>query len=359
MSRLVKIPGMVDPHTHLRDLDWAHKATFASETAAAVAGGYWAIFDMPNTPPSTVNRAALDQKLAAMQANAVCDWGVYFGASQNDNTAEYGEIVDDVCGLKIFNNSTTGDLLIADQPSRNKHFAAWPDAKIIAVHAEEETVLEILELVRKYRKRTHFLHISTAREIEYLRAAKEEGLPVTIGVCPHHLYLTEDDLATLGGFGLMKPGLKTKADREAVREAVVSGLVDVIESDHAPHTKAEKMSDKPPYGVPGLETTLPLVLLMVSEGAISLERAIGLVATNPRQIWGLDCPPDTYALVDLDESYVIEGTKLHTKCGWSPFEGMWVQGRVRETWIRGYKVYDGEQVIVSPGFGRNLFGKPA
>jgi dihydroorotase len=356
MSRLVKMPGMLDPHTHLRDLDWAHKATFASETAAALAGGYWAVFDMPNTPPSTVNGSALDCKLAAIQRGAVCDWCVYFGASQTDNTAEYSQIVGDVCGLKMFCNATTGDLLIQDQQSRDKHYAAWPDSKIIAVHAEAETVLEILELVRKYRKRTHFLHISTAQEIDYLRAAKEEGLPITIGVCPHHLFLTEDDLPGLGTFGLMKPILKTSADRDALRKAVGAGLVDVIESDHAPHTIAEKYSNTPPYGVPGLETNLPLTLQLVNEGCIVLERAVDLLATNPRRIWGLDCPPETYALVDLDMDYVIDAAQLHSQCGWTPFEGMRGRGKVVETWIRGEKVFDGEQILVAPGFGRNLFG---
>ncbi len=153
----------------------------------------------------------------------------------------------------------------------------------------------------------------------------------------------------------MKPTLKTSYDRDAVREAVISGLVDVIESDHAPHTREEKVSDTPPYGVPGLETTLPLLLLMVVDGSISLERAVELVANNPRRIWGLNCPPDTYALVDLDTSYVVDGTKLLSRCGWSPFDGMLVQGKVIETWIRGQKVFDGEQVCVNPGFGHHLF----
>lgn len=359
MSRVVKIAGMLDAHTHLRDLDWAHKATFASETAAALAGGYWAVFDMPNTPPTTTHRAALDQKAAALSAGAVCDWGVYFGASQADNTAEYARIVGDVCGLKMFCNATTGDLLIADQHAREQHFAGWPESKIIAVHAEAETVLDILEWVRQYRKRTHFLHISTAAEIGYLRAAKEAGLPVTIGVCPHHLYLTEDDLPALGSYGLMKPSLKTAADRDALRAAVASGLVDVIESDHAPHTRAEKESDKPPYGVPGLETTLPLVLRLVSDGCITLERVVDLLATNPRRIWGVDCPPDTYALVDLDADYMIDAAHLHSHCGWTPFDGMRVRAKVLETWIRGQKVYDGEHILAAPGFGRNLFGEAA
>jgi dihydroorotase len=353
--KLVKITGMVDPHTHLRDLDWSHKATFASETAAAVAGGYWAVFDMPNTPPSTISRAALDTKLSAISQKAVCDWGVYFGASQADNTGEYARVVSDTCGLKIYNNSTTGDLLIEDQAVREKHYAAWPASRIIAVHAEGETVCQILELVRRHRKPTHFVHISTAQEIEYLRGAKADGLPVTIGVCPHHLYLTEDDECALGALGRMKPGLKTPADRDALWAAIASGLVDVVESDHAPHTLEEKASNKPPYGVPGLETTLPILLLAENEGRLTLEQVIELVAINPRRIWGLMCPPDTYALVDLDADYIIEGKNLHTQCGWSPFEGMRVKGRVLETWIRGWKVYDGEQVLAASGSGRNLF----
>lgn len=356
MSKLVKIPAMLDPHCHLRDLSWSHKATFYSETSAAVAGGYWAVFDMPNTPPETISREALDAKIAAMKANAICDWGIFAGASQADNTAEYAAKLDDTCGLKIFNNSTTGNLLIDNQPMRDKHYAAWSEKRLIAVHAEEETVLDILEMVRKHRKRTHFLHISTAKEIEYLKAAKEEGLPVTIGVCPHHLFMTEADVETLGGYAMMKPPLKTQADVDILWQVINDGLVDVIESDHAPHTRAGKEAEKPAYGVTGLETTLPLMLTAVDEGRITLERVIELVAENPRKIWGLSCPNETYVLVDLEAEYTIDNDKLLTKCGWSPFNGMAVKGKVLETWIRGTKVYDGEKVLVKAGFGENLFG---
>ena len=251
---LIRIPGMIDPHTHLRDLDWAHKATFASETAAAIAGGYTAVFDMPNTAPSTVSEALLDDKLARVDRAAHCDWGIYFGASQADNTGEYERIAARVCGLKIYNNSTTGDLLIESSAMRERHYRAWTTSRLIAVHAEDETVANILELVRKYRQPTHFLHISSQREIELLTAAKNEGLPVTVGVCPHHLFLTEDDLQALGGFGMMKPDLKSKTDQLALWRAIRAGVVDIIESDHAPHTVAEKEADAPAYGVPGLET---------------------------------------------------------------------------------------------------------
>jgi dihydroorotase (multifunctional complex type) len=361
MSRLIRIAGMLDPHTHLRDLDWAHKATFASETGSALAGGYWAVLDMPNTPPTTISADTLNRKRSALQAGAHCDWGIYAGASQANNTAEYAHMAASCCGLKIFNNATTGDLLISDQTQRYQHYAAWhsatqPMPRLIAVHAEEDTVLDLLECVRRYRVHTHFLHISTAREIAYLRSAKAEGLPVSIGICPHHLFLSQEDLPRLGAFGLMKPELKTPADVRALWSALAEGLIDVIESDHAPHSLVEKQSSKPPYGVAGLETTLPLMLTAVHEGRLTLDYLIQLVADNPRRLWGLACPPDTYTLVDLDASYTIQRHELHSACGWSPFEGVQVQGRVRETWIRGQRVYADGEVLSPAGFGRDLFG---
>lgn len=356
---VIRIPGMIDPHTHLRDLDWHHKATFATETQAAIAGGYWAVFDMPNTSPSTINQYRLTEKLSRIDQQAYCDWGLYFGASQSDNRSEYEAIVNQVCGLKIYNNSTTGDLLIDNQKDREKHYRAWDFNSIIAVHAEDETVRDILELVKKYRRPTHFLHISTRLEIELLTQAKREGLPLTIGVCPHHLYLTQDDLPALGAYGRMKPELKTKADQQALWYALKDGFIDVIESDHAPHTIEEKESDKPPYGVPGLETNLALLLQAVADKRLQLEDAVALVSTNVQKIWNITPPPETYTVVDTEAQYVIERQNLRTKCGWSPFEGMTVTGKILEVWIRGQKVYDGENILSSAGFGKNLYGEPA
>ncbi len=353
---MLVLPGMLDPHVHLRDLDWAHKGTFASETAAALAGGYWAVLDMPNTAPATIDPPALDRKLAAIGAGAVCDWGVYFGASQDDNTAFYAQVSEVVCGLKLYNNATTGNLLLANQAVRERHIRAWPAGKVIAVHAEGQTVADILALVRRYRKHTHFCHISTAEEIELLRAAKSEGLPVSVGVTPHHLWLTERDGDAIGPLGRMKPELKTEADRAALWEAISDGTVDCVESDHAPHTLDEKASDPPPFGVPGLETTLPLLLTAMHEGRLTAERLVELTVTRPQRIFGMTPPPETYTVVDCDSSTVVTRDHLHTACGWSPFEGMRVRGEVREVWIRGRQVYDGERVLVEPGFGRNLYG---
>lgn len=353
---MLKLRGMVDPHVHMRDLAWAHKATFASETAAAVAGGYWAVFDMPNTPPNSTSHAALNLKQEALAQNAMCDWGVYFGASQEDNWGEYAHI-SGVCGLKIYNNATTGSLLIKRQDKREQHYQHWPENQVIAVHAEGQTVLEILDLVRKYRKFTHFCHISTAEELCFLKTAKEEGLPISIGVTPHHLCLTEEDAARLGALALMKPELKTRADQQALWEAVRSGLVDVIESDHAPHTLDEKFSPNPPYGVPGLETTLPLMVTAVKEGRLSEERLVELLTLNAHRLWKIQPDSETYTLVEMDYPSVIDRQDLRGACGWSPFEGMRVYGKVREVWIRGQQVFDGNDVLVEKGFGKNVFGR--
>ena len=354
---IIKIRGMIDPHTHLRDLDWAHKASFASETQAAITGGYWAVFDMPNTAPSTVGESQLAHKLECIDRAAHCDWGLYFGASQVDNTAEYEKIASSVCGLKIYNNSTTGDLLINRQSDREKHYRAWTAHKPIAVHAEADTVGDILELVRKYRRPTHFLHISAKQEIDRLAQAKEAGLPITVGVCPHHLFLTENDLPTLGALGLMKPELKTKTDQQALWGAIERGIVDIIESDHAPHTLAEKESDPPPFGVPGLETTLALMLQAVKEGRLPLEQAAAMLSGNVHRIWNIRPPAETYTLVDTEPNNSVTGANLLTKCGWSPFEGMKISGKILEVWIRGHQVYDGEQVLSTAGFGKNVFGR--
>ena len=352
----IKIHGMIDPHTHLRDLDWSHKATFESETKAAIAGGYWAVFDMPNTAPSTIDDARLTDKLARINKSAHCDWGLYFGASQADNSAEYERIAARVCGLKMYNNSTTGDLFIDSSAMRERHYRAWTTNRLIAVHAEGETVANIIDLVRKYRQPTHFLHISSEFEINLLTEAKQDGLPITIGVCPHHLFLTDEDLPALGGYGRMKPELKRKTDQRALWRAIRLGVVDIIESDHAPHTSAEKEAKEPVYGVPGLETNLPLIMQAVKDGRLPLQRACDMLSLNVQRIWRITPLPKTYTVVDTDLSYNIDGRNLLTKCGWSPFEGMRVCGKVIEVWIRGHQVYDGENILSAPGFGRNLFG---
>jgi len=352
----LRIPGAVDPHVHLRDMDWAHKATVERETAAALAGGYWAVLDMPNTPPNTTTAERLRSKYDFVGARARCDFGLYMGADQSADGSEYAAGSPTAVGLKMYCDHTTGSLLLEDQGARRRHLRAWAAAtsKPVALHAEGETLAALLQLVREERVRAHFCHVSLASEIELLRQAKADGVPISVGVTPHHLYLEGTDRERLGGFAMVKPPLKTKADREALWAAVLDGTVDTIESDHAPHTREEKESANPPFGLPGLETTVPLMVTAMHERGLTQERLIELLATDAQRIFGLAPPPETYTLVDTDASYVISDDSLRCSSGWSPYSGMRVRGRVTEVRIRGRVVFDGEDVLAEPGDGRHL-----
>jgi carbamoyl-phosphate synthase/aspartate carbamoyltransferase/dihydroorotase len=353
---LLRIPGAVDPHVHLRDLEWSHKATVASETAAALAGGYWAVLDMPNTPPSTVTESRLRSKREHAAGQARCDFALYLGADHSADGDEYARAAAGAVGLKMYCDHTTGDLLLPDAESRRRHLVAWMRAttKPVAVHAEGDTLVEVLELARETGARVHFCHVSSAGEVSALRAAKADGLAISVGVTPHHLYLTEDDQARLGPFGLVKPPLKTAADVRALWDAIGDGTVDLIESDHAPHTRAEKESHAPPYGLPGLETTVPLMVLAMREGRISESRLIELLATTAQRIFGLRPPAETWTLVDTAATFVITDADLRCSAGWSPFAGMRVYGRVQEVRIRGRLAFDGDRVLAAPGSGTDL-----
>ena len=352
----LRIPGAVDPHVHLRDLDWAHKATVERETAAAIAGGYWAVLDMPNTPPNTVTAERLRAKYEHVAARARCDFGLYMGADQDGDGSEYAAGAPQAFGLKMYCDHTTGSLLLPDDEARRRHLRAGGAVtdKPVAVHAEGDTLAAVLRSVRETGVRVHFCHVSLASEIELLREGKAAGLPISVGVTPHPLYLEAADRERLGGFAMVKPPLKTTADREALWAAVLDGTVDTIESDHAPHTRAEKESQDPPFGLPGLETTVPLMVTAMRERGLTEARLVELLATNAQRIFGLTPPPETYTLVEPGASYVISDERLLCSPGWSPYSGMRVWGPVREVRIRGRVVYDGEQVRAQPGEGRRL-----
>jgi carbamoyl-phosphate synthase/aspartate carbamoyltransferase/dihydroorotase len=308
---------------------------------------------MPNTPPATTTAERLADKSRFVAERARCDVGLYLGADQQADGSEYAVAAAGAAGLKMYCDQTTGDLLLADDGLRRRHLVAWGavTSKPVAVHAEGATVEAVLALIRELRVRVHFCHISSAAEMTMLREAKRDGLPISVGVTPHHLYLTAEDAARLGPYGLVKPALKTDADVAALWDGVRDGTVDVVESDHAPHTRAEKESATPPYGLPGLETTLPLLVLAVREGRLSEERLVELVATGPQRIFGLQPPDGTATLIDADASWVIEDAALLSSPGWSPFAGLRVWGRVREVRIRGALAFDGEQVLAASGSG--------
>ncbi len=356
------LPGLIDPHVHLRDPYQTEKEDFYTGTCAALAGGYTTIIDMPNnkTPITTLER--LEEKIAIAQEKVVCDIGFHFG-SLGDNLEEFGKLFfhpenspqntpnSRVLGLKLYLNETTGNFLI-DKAKLKEIFKAWPGYKPILLHAEDDAVRYVIEIVRQTGKRSHFCHISTSADLKQIMAAKQEGLPITCGVTPHHLFLTDTDAEALGPFGRMKPPLRSKKEVEFLWKHI--DAIDVVESDHAPHTIKEKQNTPSPFGVPGLETTLPLLLTAVSKKRLSIDDVVRLCSENPSKIFGIHHPKSTKVEIDVHKTYTIENKNLFTKCGWTPFAGQKVTGKIQKVFIRGKKVFEGGKILVKPGFGKIL-----
>ncbi len=347
---LMEFPGMIDVHVHLREPGATHKENFFTGTAAALAGGVVALLDMPNNDPPVTDAQTLENKKRIASSSALCDYGFYLGATAH-NASKISELAPKVAGLKIYLGATYGPLLLQDLGALIAHFKNWPPNKPIAVHAEGISVAAVLTLAIVYGRRVHICHVSRAEEIALIKAAKGKGLPVTCEVTPHHLFLSEEDAATLGPFGYMKPTLGSHRDRRALWENL--DVVDVIASDHAPHTKEEKLGPTPPPGVPGLETTLPLLFTAMLEGRISQERLLELTFKNPARIFGIKLP-ETCVELEIGPRRIISSSELKTRCGWTPFEGMGVRATIRRVFIRGQKVYEDGQVLAWPGFGKPI-----
>jgi dihydroorotase-like cyclic amidohydrolase len=344
------LPGLIDIHVHLRDPGGTHKEDFSSGTAAALAGGVVAILDMPNNTPPVVDEETLHSKVELASRKARCDFAFYMGASTEN--ASRSAVDPHVAGLKMYLDETYGPLRIASLPVLLEHFKSWPRHRPIAAHAEGLSTAIAIGLAQLYDRRLHICHVSRKAEVELVRQAKERGGEITCEVTPHHLFLTEEDVNTLGNLALMKPELGTREDNEALWSNL--DVFDAVASDHAPHTMAEKKSEAPPPGVPGLETTLPLLLNAVSEGRLPLPRLVELLHDGPARVMGLRSPKNSRVEVDLGARWSIQGTNLYTKCGWTPFEGLSVRGRVVSVYLRGAQVYADGEVLAAPGSGQPL-----
>ena len=349
------LPGLIDVHVHLREPGGEHKENIASGTAAALAGGITLVLAMPNTSPPVTGAGALDHTLQLVDQKALCDVGVYFGASET-NATEAAEQARETLGLKIYLDQTYGPLQMRNLAALLAHFCTWPADRPIAVHAEGLSAAMAIGLARSYGRRLHLCHISRADEIRLIRAAKESGADLTCEVAPHHLFLNETDALHLGPYGSMKPPLAKESDVAALWANL--DVVDCIATDHAPHTRAEKETETPPPGVPGLETMVPLLLTAVADGRLSLERLVDLTHRAPSRIFGLPQQANTWIEIDPDARYAISSENLHTKSGWTPFEGLSVQGRVRRTVLRGQTACQDGQIQVQAGFGRVVKPSP-
>jgi dihydroorotase len=345
---IVKLSQLIDPHVHFRVPGLEYKENWQTGSMAAVNGGITTVLDMPNTQPPTTTAERLNQKIEIVAKDSLVNFGFHFAAA-TDNLAEIPKVINLVASVKVFLNHSTGNLQITDDKILEKIFRAAP---LIAVHAEDEMVEKAIWLTERCGNQLYFCHTYSATMIEYIKKFKKR-LPIFVEVTPHHLFLNRDEHT--GPFYQMLPPLQTKKDNEALWQAITDGTVDTIGTDHAPHTVEEKNSPQPPFGVPGVETSLPLMLNAVNQGRLTLERLIELMSTNPAKIFKIKIQADTYTEVDLDLEKEIQNENLKTKCGWSPFAGWKLRGWPVKVVINGNVVLE-NNIINNNCQGKNIYG---
>jgi carbamoyl-phosphate synthase/aspartate carbamoyltransferase/dihydroorotase len=239
-----------------------------------------------------------------------------------------------------------------------EHFQSWPMDMPVVAHSESRSMAAVILMAAIYDRPVHIAHISLKEEVLLIKAAKQRGIRVTCEVCPHHLFLTKDDIPAISnghpGRGEVRPRLAAQADLDALWANM--DVIDCFATDHAPHTLTEKDSENPPPGFPGLETILPLLLTAVDDGRLTMDDLLTRMVANPRRIFGLPEQPETWVEVDEDAKYELRAADMHSRCGWTPFEGRQVKGRVRKVVLRGKTAYEDGKVLAEPGYGRNVRG---
>ena len=379
------LPGVIDSQVHFREPGGEHKEDLESGTRAAALGGVACVFEMPNTDPPTISAAALADKCARAEGRAWTDFAFFVGAcAENVDDLAALERLPGCCGVKLFMGSSTGSLLVPDDALLERALQAG--ARRVAVHAEDEPRLverrpiaaaaadvaahpewRDVETARRATERlmrfalstgrpVHVLHVTTAEEMEMLAA---KPVWASVECTPQHLTLAAPDCyERLGSFAQMNPPVRGAGHRDALWRGVASGVVDVIGSDHAPHTRAEKARPYPdsPSGIPGVQTLLPVMLDHVAAGRLTVERLVDLVAEAPARLYrvrgkgriapGFDAD---LTLVDLGKTRVIEESWLASRCGWSPFAGVEVTGWPRATVVRGRIVMREDRLFGPPG----------
>src|SRR6266498_4635816 len=358
---MLKLPGLIDPHVHLREPGATYKEDFDSGTCAALAGGITMVLAMPNTKPPIFDPDTLDLVLNAAKQKARCDYAQFVGAGP-DNADKVAALADKAAALKMYLDMTFGQLRLDDMTLWMPHFEKYPKQYPIVVHAESRSMAAAILFAAIYDRPVHIAHISLKEEVLLIKAAKEKGIKVTCEVCPHHLFLIADSPLPEGegvGVGVrvngrreVRPRLATKTDVDALWENL--DVIDCFATDHAPHTLAEKDSDNPPPGFPGLETALPLLLTAVDQQRLTLENLIQKMYVNPKKIFHLLDQLETWIEVDESTEYEIHAADQYTRCGWTPFEGWKVKGKVRKVILRGKTAFEDGKVLVKPGYGENI-----
>ena len=349
---MLVLPGMIDSHVHMREPGLTHREDFLTGSMAAAHGGVTTFLDMPNTKPPTLTIANLEEK-RELAKKSVVNYGFHFGSSQ-DNLDEIAAAWDkNIASVKVFMNHTTGEMLIEEDEVIEKIADA---SRRMTVHAEGKKVKKILELTKGKKTKVYLCHISLKEELDLI---KKEHVKPFVEVTPHHLFLTSKDIEN--PLREMYPSLKSEKDQEALWTSIKAGIVTTIGSDHAPHTKEEKMTECTPRGVPNLDTTIPLLLDAVNKGKLTITKLVELCSENPAKIFGIKEKGSIakgydadLVVVDLKKEHVVNADDLFTKCGWSPYEGFKLKGKVEKTLVNGKVVCEGNEVYQKTR-GREVF----
>lgn len=377
------LPGFIDTHVHVRDMDMAYKETWETASKAAIAGGITTIIDMPNTKPATTNLSGLNTKRKAAEKSLV-NYLFHLGVTEN-NLDELRKILKqhpaDVAGIKVFLAGSSSNEVVQDPEKLKVIFKLAKEFdKVVLVHTEIQSILDkwqkqapeqsiqyhniirhreaaiegtklVIDIAQKTGAKLYVCHVSTKEEIELIRAAKKTNNNIFCEVTPHHLFLDEAILQKIGNFGKVNPPLRTKEDNAVLWEAVLDGTIDTIGTDHAPHTKKEKEQsyEKAPSGFPGLETAFPMLFKKMTERISEMEalRIISkLFSQNPVRIFGLEKRGEIKVgnfadliVFDTNKKWKIDPDKFQTKARYSPFDGMIGQAKVKCTFVNG-KRYD-------------------
>jgi len=380
------VPGMIDDQVHFREPGLTHKGDIESESRAAVAGGITSFIEQPNTVPNAVTQELLEQKYDIASSKSFANYSFMMGGT-NDNLDELLQTNPrNVAGIKLFLGSSTGNMLVDRQDVLEKIFSST--SMLIAVHAEDEGTIQAnlqkhkeeygedipvechpiirseeacyisssqaIELAKKTGARLHVFHVSTGKETELFRNdIPLKDKKITAEVCVHHLWFTDQDYATKGNFIKWNPAVKTAADKEKLWEALLDGRIDVIATDHAPHTKEEKSKKyaQAPSGGPLVQHALVSLFEAKKQGKITVEKIVEKTAHNPAILFQIEKRgflKEGYhadiVLIDPNKSWEVSQDNILYKCGWSPFEGSVFSSKVTHTFVNGCLVYENDQV---------------
>ncbi|MBS6019052.1 MAG: amidohydrolase family protein [Leptotrichia wadei] len=363
------MPGVIDVHTHMREPGVTYKEDFATGSRACVKAGVTTFYDMPNTVPTTTTEENLLEKKKLASEKSIVNFGIHFGGSKNDNVEEIKKVLknEEVNTVKIFMNVSTGEMLIEDDEILAKVFE---NSKLVLVHAENEMIDKAIELNKNYGSGLYVCHIPSAEEMKKVINAKKNSdvntkeHPVYAEVTPHHLFLnTEIRESTERNKMLlrMKPELREKSDNEFLWEAINRGEVDTIGTDHAPHLISEKL-EKITFGMPGVETSLALMINAYNEGKISLEMIQKLMCENPAKIMKIEkrgkLQEGYFAdviIVDTKKEWIVGiDDTIESKCGWTPYENWRLKGKNIMTIVNGEIVYENGKINENVKSGKEV-----